>query len=297
MLSSEILEKIRRIEMRTKRLVNDNFSGDYHSIFKGQGIEFDEVRQYQAGDDIRTIDWNVTARSGQTYVKRFIEERELTVMLVVDASESGNFSSQGKLKRELLAEVAAVLSFTAISNNDKVGLLIFTEQTELLVPPRKGRKQVLRIVHELLAFEPKKHGTDIKDALDTINRVVKQRGIIFLISDFLADADRYSRSLAATNKRHDLIAITLRDKLEEAIPAVGIIPMHDAETGEVFWVDTSDKKWRKSFAEKVVQEKEKRETVFRKAGVDRILISTADDYVPSLLQFFHRRARQAKRGR
>ena len=210
MLTADLMNKIRRIEIRTRRLVNDSFAGEYHSVFKGRGMEFDEVRPYQIGDEIRTIDWNVTARTGEPYVKRFVEERELTVMLVVDASASENFGSVNRFKRELAAELTAVLSFAATTNNDKVGLLIFTDQVELFIPPRKGRKHVLRLIRELLAFEPQSKGTDIKMALDQVNQILKRRSIIFLVSDFMADPKSYRQALSVTNRRHDLIAVDLQ---------------------------------------------------------------------------------------
>ncbi|HUV27101.1 MAG TPA: DUF58 domain-containing protein, partial [Anaerolineales bacterium] len=207
MLTSELIKKIHRIEIRTRRLVNDSYAGEYHSIFKGRGMEFDEVRPYQMGDEIRSIDWNVTARTGEPHVKRFVEERELTVMLVVDTSGSENFGSVNRFKRELAAELTAVLSFAATTNNDKVGLLIFTDRVELFIPPRKGRRHVLRLIRELLAFEPESRGTDIKLALDTVNQILKRRSIVFLVSDFLVPAESYQRELTVTNKRHDVISI------------------------------------------------------------------------------------------
>ena len=230
MLTNDLIHKIRHIEIRTKRLVNDSFAGEYHSVFKGRGMEFEEVRPYQPGDEIRTIDWNVTARTGEPYVKRYIEERELTVMLVVDASASENFGSVQRFKRELAAELTAVLSFAATTNNDRVGLLIFTDQVELYIPPRKGRKHVLRLLRELLAFEPQRRGTDIKLALDTVNHILKRRSIIFLVSDFMANPDSYRTALAVTNRRHDLIAVDLHDPLERTMGNVGLLAMEDPET-------------------------------------------------------------------
>ena len=218
MLSAELFQKIRQIEIHTRKLVNDSFAGEYHSVFKGRGMEFDEVRPYTPGDEIRTIDWNVTARTGEPFVKRYVEERELTVMLVVDASGSENFGSVQRFKRELAAELTAVLAFAATNNNDKVGLMIFSDRIELLIPPRKGRKHVLRLIRELLAFEPKGSGTDIQLALDTLNRVVKRRSILFLVSDFIADPESYRKALAVTNRRHDVIAMDLHDPLEMDIP-------------------------------------------------------------------------------
>ncbi len=231
MLTADLMKKIRQIEIRTKRLVNDSFAGEYQSIFKGRGMAFDEVRPYQYGDEIRTIDWNVTARTGEPYVKRYVEERELTVMLLVDASASESFGSVNQFKRELAAELTAVLSFAATTNNDRVGLMIFTDQIELYIPPRKGRKHVLRLIRELLAFEPQGKGTDLKMALDHVNRILKRRSIIFLVSDFLADPAGYRRALAVTNRRHDVIAVDLTDPLEQAWTDVGLIALEDPESG------------------------------------------------------------------
>jgi uncharacterized protein (DUF58 family) len=290
MLIPELIKKIRQIEIYTRRLVNDNFAGEYHAIFKGRGMEFDEVRPYSPGDEIRTIDWNVTARMGAPFVKRYVEERELTVMLVVDASGSGEFGSVHWFKRELAAELTAVLSFAATTNNDRVGLLIFTDRVELFIPPRKGRRHVLRLIRELLAFEPQGTGTDIKLALDTINRVLKQRSIIFLVSDFLADMARHQRVLGVTNKRHDLVAVDLDDPLEREIADVGLLALEDAESGELVWVDTSSAGWRKAFGEKVAERTAVKRRVFNRAQVDRIGVTTEADYVGALAKFFQRRA-------
>ncbi|MDE2718612.1 MAG: DUF58 domain-containing protein [Chloroflexota bacterium] len=214
MLTNDLIAKIRRIEITTRKLVNDSFAGEYHSVFKGRGMEFVEVRQYHPGEDERTIDWNVTARTGEPHVKSYAEERELTVMLVVDASRSGEFGTRNRFKRELAAELAAVMSFAATTNNDKVGLLIFTDRVELLIPPRKGRSHVLRMVRDLLVFEPEGTGTDIRLALDTINVLLKRRSIVFVISDFLAEPDSYRQALFATSRRHDVVAFDLDDPME-----------------------------------------------------------------------------------
>jgi uncharacterized protein (DUF58 family) len=296
MLTNELMSKIRHIELRTRRLVNDNFAGEYHSVFKGRGMAFDEVRPYLPGDEIRTIDWNVTARMGYPYVKRYVEERELTVMLVVDASGSEDFGSVQRFKRELAAELTAVLAFAATNNNDKVGLLIFTDRIELFIPPRKGRKHVLRIIRELLAFQPVGRGTDIKLALDTINHVLKHRGIIFLVSDFIADPNNYRRALAVTNRRHDVIAIELKDPLETEIADVGLVALEDAETGQMVWVDTSDSAWRKSNRQRSSQLADALKELFNQTGVDRIRVTTAGDYVAALMMFFQKRARRLGRG-
>jgi len=294
-LTPELIKKIKRIEIRTRRLVNDSFAGEYHAVFKGRGMEFDEVRLYQAGDDVRSIDWKVTARTGQAFVKRYIEERELTVMMVVDLSASGQFGTVERFKRAIAAELGAVLSFAAITNNDKVGLLIFTDRVELYIPPRKGRRHVLRVIRDLLAFQPDGQGTNIKLALDTINLILKRKSIIFLISDFLADADSYKKILQISNRRHDVIVVPLSDPGEQQLPNVGLMALEDAETGEIQWVDTGNRKWRRAFAERVKQLQMNRDRAFRKAKVDRIDVTTAEDYVTPLTGFFERRARRMRR--
>jgi len=296
MLSSELFRKIRRIEIHTRRLVNDVFAGEYHAIFKGRGMEFDEVRPYQAGDEIRTIDWNVTARTGEPYVKRYVEERELTVMLIVDASGSGDFGTRNNwFKREMAAELAAVLSFAATTNNDKVGLLIFTDQVELFIPPRKGRRHVLRVIRELLAFEPQGRGTDIKLALDTVNRVLKRRGIIFLVSDFLLDPESYRQTLFVTSRRHDVIAVDLHDPLEVAMPKVGLLELEDAETGQLVLVDTSNRAWQEAFADHIQATEAAKTRLFVRTGIDQIKAATDQDYVIALTLFFQKRARRRSR--
>ncbi|UCF28539.1 MAG: DUF58 domain-containing protein [Chloroflexota bacterium] len=295
MITTELIKKIRRIEIRTRRLVDDSYAGEYHSIFKGRGMEFDEVRPYQIGDEIRSIDWNVTARTGEPHVKRYVEERELTVMLVVDASGSENFGSVNRFKRELAAELTAVLSFAATTNNDKVGLLIFTDRVELFIPPRKGRRHVLRLIRELLAFEPQGRGTDIKLALDTVNQILKRRSIIFLVSDFLVPADSYQKELTVTNKRHDLISIDLHDPLEESLADVGLLALEDPETDEMIWVDTSDTGWQNSFKLRNQLLEGDKARLFKSASVDRIHIATDEDYTASLTSFFQERARRIRR--
>ena len=294
MLTSELMAKIRRIELRTRRLVNDSFAGDYHSVFKGRGMEFDEVRPYQPADEIRTIDWNVTARTGEPYVKRYIESRELTVMLVVDASGSSDFGTTERFKREIAAELAAVLSFAATNNNDKVGLLIFTDDVELYIPPRKGRRHILRIVREMLAFAPKGRGTNIAQALDTVNRILKRRSIVFLISDFQADPDDYRKPLLMANRKHDVIAVDLHDPLDTQIADVGLLALEDAETGEVVLVDTGDPGWRRLFAANVQAHEEAKLSLFGKSGIDRLDIDTGGDYVDELAKFFQRRERRLR---
>jgi len=294
MLSTDLMKQIRRIEIRTRRLVNDSFAGEYHSVFKGLGMEFDEVRPYYPGDEVRSIDWNVTARMGQPFVKRYVEERELTLMLVVDASGSGDFGSVKRFKRELAAELAAVLSFSATTNNDRVGLLIFTDRIELYIPPRKGRRHVLRLIRDLLAFQPQGCGTDIKLALDTVNQILKRRSIIFLVSDFLVDPESYRKPLSMANRKHDVIAIDLHDPLETDIADVGVLAVEDAESGELVWVDTSSRAWRDAFSQQVTQLEGAKNSVITNAGVDRIDINTDQDYVSALTIFFQKRAQRIR---
>lgn len=295
MLTNELMAKVRRIELRTRRLANDSFAGEYHSVFKGRGIEFDEVRPYQPGDEIRSIDWNVTARMNHPYVKRYVESRELTVMLVVDASASGDFGSVQRFKREVAAELAAVLAITATTNNDKVGLLMFTGEVELYIPPRKGRRHILRLVREVLAFEPTGTGTDIEHALDTVNRLVKRRGIVFLISDFQTDPERYRKPLYMANRKHDVVAVDLHDPLEFDIADVGLLTLEDAESGELVYVDTGDPRWRAEFIANNAAHQQATQDVLRKAGVDRIAVNTEQDYVDALTRFFQRREQRQRR--
>ena len=295
MLTSELMKKIRRIEIRTRRLVVDSLAGEYQSVFKGLGMEFDEVRPYTPGDDVRSIDWNVTARTGAPYIKRYVEERELTVMLVVDASASGDFGSVGQFKRELAAELAAVLSFAATTNNDKVGLLIFSDRVELLVPPRKGRRHVLRLVRELLAFKPAGRGTDIGLALDTVNHILKRTSIVFLLSDFLEDPETYRKALTIANRRHDVVAFDLQDPLERDIPVAGLLALQDAETGRQVWVDTRNRDWRAGFARRRVRLEELKARTFRAAGVDCVPIHTGSDYAAALTGYFAMRGKRRSR--
>jgi uncharacterized protein (DUF58 family) len=257
-------------------------------------MEFDEVRPYLPGDEVRRIDWNVTARTGQPYIKRYVEERELTVILVVDASGSGDFATEGQFKRELAAEMASVLSFSATTNKDKVGLMIFTDQVELYIPPRKGRRHILRLIRELLAFEPKSDGTDIKLALDTINQILKRRSILFLISDFLDEPENYKRSLFVANRKHDVIAVDLHDPLENNIADVGLLALEDAETGDIVWIDTSNRTWRNQFQQQTQRFREIKNRVLADAGVDRVPIRTNQDYVQALTLFFEKRAKRSR---
>ena len=295
MLTDDLIARIRRIEITTRKLVNDSFAGEYQSVFKGRGMEFDEVRQYHAGDDVRSIDWNVTARTGEPHVKSYIEERELTVMLVVDVSRSGDFGTRNRFKRELAVELAAVMSFAATTNNDRVGLLLFTDRVELLVPPRKGRSHVLRMVRDLLVFQQVGYGTDISLALDTVHQMLKRRSIVFLVSDFLADPESYRQAMLVTNRRHDVVAFDLSDPLEHEIADVGIMALEDAESGQLRWVDTGSSEWRREFLERVARVEEGKNDVFITAGVDRIKVTTARDYVPEVGAFFKNRLRRLGR--
>ena len=288
MIPAEILRKVKRIEIRTRHLVNTVFSGEYHSVFKGQGVAFAEVREYQPGDDIRTIDWNVTARMGHPFVKVFDEERELTVMLMVDASASGDFGTVEQMKGEVGVELCALLAFSAIQNNDRVGLIIFTDEVEAFIPPKKGKKHVLRVIRELLYFRPTRRGTDIGAALDYLNRVTTRKSVVFLVSDFVASG--YERALRVAGRRHDLVAVALQDPRETALPDVGIVELEDAETGEEILVDTSDPVVRDSFARLSRVATEERSGLFRSIGIDTISVDTSASYVEPLMQFFKMRA-------
>lgn len=283
-----ILKKIQRIDIFTNRLVNTVFAGEYRSIFKGQGITFDEVREYQEGDEIRTIDWNVTARMGHAYIKKYVEERELVMMLLVDMSASTRFGSVSESKAEIAAEIAALLAFAAIRNNDKVGLLCFTDTVEHYVPPSKGKRHVLRIVRDILSFQPNHTGTDISEVLSFANKILRPHSVVFLISD-LMDTD-YQKQLRVTAKRHSLIAITLRDRRELEIPNVGLIALTDPETGEKIVVDTKSEHGRQLYTEHIRQSEDERLRTLRSSKVDNIDIKTDESYVIPLIRFFHQRA-------
>ena len=288
MNEKEILKKIQRIEIFTNRLVNTVFAGEYESVFKGQGITFDEVREYQVGDEIRTIDWNVTARMGQAYIKKYVEERELVMMLVVDMSASTSFGSIAETKAEIAAEIAALLAFSAIKNNDKVGLICFTDTVEHFVAPRKGKRHVLRVVRDILHFQPKQAGTNIETALAFVDRVLKPHSVVFLISDFKDTG--YEKQLRLSSKRHSLIAITLQDRREVELPDVGLIELEDAESGETVIVDTRSEKTRRMYTELNQRADAERRQVFRASQVDSIHIRTDESYVKPLIRFFRQRA-------
>ena len=295
MLNDDLIARIRRIEITTRKLVDDSFAGEYQSVFKGRGMEFDEVRQYQPGDDVRSIDWNVTARTGEPHVKSYIEERELTVMLVVDVSGSGDFGTRNRFKRELAVELAAVMAFAATTNNDKVGLLLFTDRVESLVPPRKGRSHVLRMVRDLLLFQAEGTGTDITLALNMVHRMLKRRSIVFLVSDFLADPESYRQAMLVTNRRHDVVAFDLTDPLEHEISNVGVIALEDAESGELRLVDTGSREWREKFNGRVARQEEGKRDVLMTAGVDRVGVTTEKDYVAEVGAFFKTRLQRLGR--
>jgi uncharacterized protein (DUF58 family) len=288
--TAEILKKIRTLEIRTRGLVETAFAGDYHSVFKGRGMNFEDVREYQPGDEIRTIDWNVTARMGTAFVKKFTEERELTVMLIVDVSASGNFGSKTQSKRELAAEVACLLAFSAIRNNDKVGLLLFTDRVELFIPPKKGRSHTLRIIREILFFEPLGRGTEPALALDYLNKVVTRRAVVFFISDF--QAPDFSQPLAVTGRRHDFIALKIEDEREKVFPNIGLITLEDAETGEQIEINTANRATRARLADTANRHETELLRVLRRNSVDSITLRTGEDYLPALRAFFKQRERR-----
>jgi uncharacterized protein (DUF58 family) len=294
----DMLRKVRHIEIRTRRLVTDSLAGHYHSVFKGRGMNFDEVREYVPGDEVRAIDWNVTARAGRPFIKKFTEERELTLLLLVDVSASGNFGSGAQSKRELAAELASVLAFSAIRNSDKVGLVLFTDEVEEYIPPRKGRRHVLRVVREILYHQPRDRGTNIGRAMDFANQVAKHRAIVFLISDFQspdetpAALESLRRALRQTNRRHDLVAMHIHDPHEDALPDVGLLAVEDAETGELLELDTSNEEARKRFRAMAESDSARLRRAFNGEAVDNLSLSTAETYLPALMGFFRNRERR-----
>ena len=290
MLTREQLKAVRKIQIRTSHLVSDLFAGQYHSVFKGRGMEFAEVRLYEPGDEIRTIDWNVTARAGVPYVKRYAEERELTVMLLVDASASTRFASVRQLKSTLAAELSAVLAFSAITNDDKVGLVIFSDRIERALPPRKGTHHVLRVIRDVLSCQPQGRGTDIAGALEHLTRVTKRRCVVFVVSDFLDPRCRTALRIAA--RRHDLIAVALDDPREATLPDVGLVELEELETGERYVVDTGDRRMRETFARQAAEVRQTRDRMLRSAGVDTIAVTTDRPYAQALLRFFRMRERR-----
>jgi uncharacterized protein (DUF58 family) len=316
MIPREILKKIRQIEIRTNRLVSESLAGQYHSVFKGQGMNFDEVREYQPGDEVRAIDWNVTARMNHPFVKKFVEERELTLMLVVDVSGSGLFGSREQSKRELAAEIASVLAFSAIRNNDKVGLILFSDEVEKFIPPRKGRRHVLRVIREVLFFEPQRRGTDLNGALEFLLRVTPHKAIGVVISDFIGSpavaagkgklraqgmllqslAQASYAMLRHANRRHDMVAVQITDPYELELPALGRLVLQDAETGEVVEVNTGDQRKRAAFAERQGRAQTELARLFRSAGMDAIQLRTGQPYAAELGRFFETREKRRLRG-
>lgn len=290
MIPSDVLKRIRQIQIRTRHLVADVFAGQYHSVFKGQGMEFQEVREYVPGDDIRAIDWNVTARMGHPFIKKYVEERELTVMLLVDISGSQHFGATAQSKKDLAAELAAVLAFAAIQNNDRVGLLLFSDEVEHYLPPRKGTRHVLRVIRDALYFKPRRKGTRLSEALAFLNRVTSRRCVCFVISDFIDQDFRPALTVAA--KRHDLIAVTVGDERERVWPAAGLVEWEDAETGQRLLVDTGDRRVREALAQAQARRAEQRQELFRSSGVDHIGVTAGQPYVQALIRFFRMRERR-----
>lgn len=288
METSELLRKVRKIEIKTKGLSKHLFSGEYHSAFKGRGMSFSEVRDYQYGDDVRNIDWNVTARTGDPHVKIFEEERELTVMLLIDMSRSSFFGTVNQLKNEVMTEICAVLAFSAINNNDKVGVAFFSDKVEKYIPPKKGRQHILRIIRELIDFEPQGHGTDIGKMLEYFTNIVKKRSICFLLSDFLTKG--YELPLRIAARRHDVVGLNIIDPREEELPNVGLIRARDAESGEMRWIDTSSRRLRGRYAAWHQDHLAYFRTTFKKVGADIVNIRTNESYVNALLKFFQQRA-------
>ncbi|MBS1936193.1 MAG: DUF58 domain-containing protein [Bacteroidetes bacterium] len=285
--TKDLIKKVRLIELKTRGLSNHIFSGEYHSAFKGRGMAFSEVREYVPGDEVRAIDWNVTARLGHPFIKVFDEERELTVMLVADVSGSGEFGTAGQLKRELVTEACATLAFSAIQNNDKVGLILFSSQVELFIPPKKGSGHILRIVRELLEYRPKERGTDIAGALKYLNNVIKKRSIAFLISDLMGDG--YEDALKIANRRHDLVVLRTTDPREMELPNMGLVQFMDPETGEARWVNTRSKAVRDHYRAQALKHQAHSRDALRRAGVDHAVISTRDGYVKPLMNLFRQR--------
>ena len=290
MIPREILRKVRRIEITTRGLVDQVFSGEYHSVFKGRGINFAEVREYDYGDDIRTIDWNVTARTGTPHVKIFEEERELTVMLLVDVSASGDFGTRERMKGDLAVEVCSLLAFSAIKNNDKVGLIIFSDRVEKFVPPRKGRRHVLRVLREMLYHEPAGRTTDLGAALEYLSRIIQRRAVVFVVSDFVSKP--FEKALGVAGRRHDVVALRVRDRRESELPPIGLVELEDAETGERLVVDTSNRDFRAAFASREEEARRGQDRTFRRSKVDVVDLSPGRPYLRPLMRFFEERGRR-----
>ncbi|MBZ4394730.1 DUF58 domain-containing protein [Myxococcus sp. MISCRS1] len=290
MLPKDLIRRIRKLEIRTRKVVSDMLAGQYHSVFKGRGMAFSEVRQYQPGDEIRIIDWNVTARMNEAYVKVFTEERELTVMLLVDVSASKEFGSKERTKAEIAAEVAAQIAFSAIANNDRVGLILFSDRVEKVVPPRKGRTHVLRLVSDILTFQPAGKGTNLSAGLTYLTQVAKRKAVTFLVSDF--QARDYEKPLRLVGRKHDLVPVVVEDPLEEAFPRLGLVEMEDPETGDRFVVDTSDPRVRGRYARAMQAARDERRKLFKKLELDHVELRAGDDHGKALAQFFRARARR-----
>lgn len=288
METTELLKKVRQIEIKARGLSRNIFAGEYHSAFKGRGMAFSEVREYQYGDDMRDIDWNVTARYNRPYVKIFEEERELTVMLLIDVSESLGFGSAQQVKRDVVAEIAATLAFSAIQNNDKIGVIFFSDKVEKFIPPQKGRKHILFIIREILGFQPESAGTDINLALRYLTNAIKKRCTAFLLSDFI-DPDEYRQALRIANRKHDIVAIQVYDQLSTALKPIGLMKVHDPETKQDMWIDTSSKRVRDQYREWWLKRQAEMDNTFKQSRVDSVSVSTEDDYVKSLLQLFQQR--------
>ncbi len=292
MIPREVLQKVRRIEIMTRRKVTDVLAGEYHSIFKGRGMEFSEVREYQIGDDVRTIDWNVTSRTGALHVKKFVEERELTVLLMLDASGSADFGTTSRFKREVAAEMGALLAFSAIKNNDRVGAIVFTDEVEMFIPPRKGRPHVLRVIRDLLYFEPKGKRTNLALAAEFLNRITRKRAVVFVLSDFLTTG--FDKPLRVAAKKHDVIAVHLSDPRELEIPAVGMVELQDAETGERLLLDTQDRRALDAYTRDMQLRNVRQKELLTGMGIDIIEVSTGVPYDRALQRFFEMRARRMR---
>jgi uncharacterized protein (DUF58 family) len=292
MLPKEILQKIRRIQITTNRLVNESLAGEYHSVFKGRGMEFDEVREYQHGDDVRTIDWNVFSRTGRPYAKRYVEERELTVMLLIDTSASGSFGSVHKMKSEIEAEISALLAFSAIKNNDRVGAILFTDRVEKFIPPRRGSKHVLRVIREVLFYKPQYRGTSIQTAVELLNLVIHKRAVVFLISDLLDQG--FEQSLKVANRKHDFVILQIIDPLEKGLPRIGLLEIRDAETGEIACIDTSLSWIQSTIRENWEKNQNRLQKLLESHRMDHITIETGTPYDVPLMRFFKERAKRIR---
>lgn len=291
MLRDELLKAVKHLEIVARRAVNESLAGEYESVFKGRGMDFEGVREYQPGDDVRVIDWNVSARMNELFVKQYIEERELTVFLLVDVSGSQAFGTRNRRKRETAAELAAVLAFSAVENNDRVGLMMFSDEVEAMIPPQKGRKHVLRVISQILDYEPKRRGTDIPHALERLAQVTDKRAVVFLLSDFL-EPD-FEQSLNVVHQHHEIVPIVLSDPLEHELPKMGLVQAEDPETGEIIEIDTLSETVREEYSRKRREQREARDEIFRKHDIDALEISTAEDHIEPLIAYFHRRAQRA----